>query len=287
LNLKEWLGPFRVQIAGGEIFIRDDVVDLVRFASSNDVLIGIVTNGTLLDGELGERLIDAGLGFLDISLDGVNPQTHDNIRGVNGVYEKAMSSILNINHLRKKKNSNLVMYLSTIVMGYNMNELVDIVHLVEREHLDGVMLHPLGPPHDEGPNWWERSDLWPKAEELNKLYRIIDTLISMKEEGARIINSIDQFMEMKPYFRDPSAWRGTNCPVGVTNFLLSVDGNIHFCLKQPPIGKYTDPLDQVWASEAARKMRSEIKACSLECSPGNFAFRRSLFKEIRRYLKYK
>ena len=78
----------RVQIARGEIFIRGDVIDLVSFASKNDALMGIVANGTLLDGQIGEGLIHAGLRYLDISLDGVKQRTHDNIRGVNGVYEK-------------------------------------------------------------------------------------------------------------------------------------------------------------------------------------------------------
>jgi len=82
LDLKDWLGPYRVQIAGGEIFLRDDIVELVHFASDHDILIGIVSNGTMIDQGMADRLMAAGLSYLDISIDGIHPETHDYIRGV-------------------------------------------------------------------------------------------------------------------------------------------------------------------------------------------------------------
>lgn len=287
IKLKEWLGPFRVQVAGGEIFIRDDIFDLVKFASENDVLAGVVSNGTLLDGERAERLIDAGLGYFDVSLDGINPETHDYIRGTTGVHEKALSVIRRVNELRKRKGSNLVMYAPVIVCGYNMNELIDVVHFVENENLDAVMFNPLGPACDADTKWWKKSDLWPKEGDLDKLYRIIDRLISMKMNGAKIINSVDQLHAMKAYFADPSSRSSNNCMVGMTNFLLSADGNIHLCFKMPPIGNYTDPFAYVWASKRAEEVRKRIKGCTYECSPGNLPYRRNLLQEMKRYLSFK
>ena len=287
LKLKEWLGPFRAQLAGGEIFIRDDIFDLVRFASKNDVLAGVVSNGTMLEGGKAEKLIDAGLGYFDVSLDGINPETHDYIRGCKGVHEKAVSVIRHVNALRKRKGNNLVMYVPAIVCGYNMNELVDLVHFVEKENLDAILFNPLGPACDADTRWWEKSDLWPKSGEINKLNRIIDKLISMKQHGAKIINSADQLKAMKAYFADPAFKKSNDCMVGMTNFLLSSDGNIHLCFKMPPIGKYSDSFAEVWTSKTAKNVRREIKRCPYECSPGNLPYRRNLFREIQRYLGFK
>ena len=287
VKLKKWLGPFRIQIAGGEIFIREDIFDLIRFASENGVLAGIVTNGTMLDRDRVERLIDAGLGYFDVSLDGVKPETHDYIRGYRGVHEKALSTIRITNELRKKKNSNMVMYVPAIICGHNMDELVDLVEFVDREGLDAVMFNPLGPACDSDTSWWERSDLWPRPNKLEKLGGIIDNLIAMKKGGAKIINSVDQLNEMKSYFNDPSLMRGGCCTVGVTNFLLSADGNIHFCFKMPPIGRHVDDFPKMWAGQRAREVRRQIKGCSYECTPGNLPYRRSLLKEIQRYLTFK
>jgi len=286
VKLKSWLGPFRVQLAGGEIFIRDDIFDLVAFASANNVLTGIVSNGTMLEGEQAEKLIDSGLGYFDVSLDGVKPETHDYIRGCKGVHEKAISVIRRVNQLRKRKGSDLVMYAPVIVCGYNMNELIELVRFVEDEDLDAVMFNPLGPACDADTRWWERSDLWPERGELGKLNHIIDQLISMKMHGARIINSVDQLHAMKAYFSDPSSRGANSCMVGMTNFLLSADGDVHLCFKMPPIGKHTDPFPKVWASQTARNVRREIRECTYECSPGNLPYRRSLLREIERYLRF-
>lgn len=286
IKLKEWLGPFRVQLAGGEIFLRDDIFDLISFASKNDVLAGVVSNGTLLQGEQAERLIDAGLGYFDVSLDGINPETHDYIRGAKGVHEKALSVIRRVNELRKRKGSQLVMYTPAIVCGYNMDELIDLVRFVENEDLDAVMFNPLGPACDADTRWWEKSDLWPRRGDLSRLNGIIDRLIMMKIDGARIINSVDQLHAMKTYFADPLSRSADDCMVGVTNFLLSADGNIHLCFKMPPIGKYTDSFADVWSSKRTEQVRMQIKRCTYECSPGNLPYRRSLLQEIKRYLSF-
>jgi len=287
VKLKRWLGPFRVQLAGGEIFIRKDIFDLVRFASENNVLAGVVSNGTMLEAEKAEKLIDAGLGYFDVSLDGMNPETHDYIRGCEGVHEKAISVIKHMNVLRKQKDSKLVMYAPVIVCGYNRKELVDLVYFAEEEGLDAVMFNPLGPACDADTMWWEKSDLWPKDGELAELNGVIDRLISMKKSGARIINSIEQLHAMKSYFSNPSFNCNDGCMVGMTNFLLSADGNIHLCFKMPPIGNHTEDFSAVWASKQAKTVRKEIKDCTYECSPGNLPYRRSLLREIQRYLGFK
>lgn len=287
VKLKEWLGPFRVQLAGGELFIRDDIFDLVKFASENDVLAGIITNGTLLDEEGAKRLIDSGLGYFDVSLDGIRPETHDYIRGIKGVHEKAISTIRRMNGLRKASGSNLVMYVPVIVNAYNMDELVDLVYFVEREGLDAVMFNPLGPACDADSKWWEKSDLWPDTNSLSRLQSVIGRLIAMKNQGARIVNSIDQLIAMKEYFADPISSCNNNCMVGMINFLLSADGNIHLCFKMPPIGYHTDSFREVWKSIIADNVRQDIKRCTYECSPGNLPYRRNLLREIQRYLNFK
>lgn len=287
IELRSWVGPYRLQIAGGEIFLRDDIVELVRFASSNDVLIGIVSNGTMIDQEMARELVGAGLSYLDISIDGIRPETHDYIRGVEGVYDKAILTIDNIKEHIKKANSNLSITVATVIMSTNMDELIDIVKWAQKEELNGVIFNPLGPTCDSDTQWYDKSELWPQKGALEKMDKILDQLILMKKGGAHILNSEEQLLEMKIYFRDPSIPRGDNCKVGVTNFLFSCDGEIHLCFHMPSIGNYKEPFKEIWHSEKARIVREMIKRCKYECSPGNFSYRRGLIKEIKRYLEYR
>jgi MoaA/NifB/PqqE/SkfB family radical SAM enzyme len=288
IGLKDWLGPYRVQIAGGEIFIRNDVVDLVKFASDNNILMGIVSNGTMLNEKIANNLIDSGLSYFDISIDGILPETHDYIRGVKGVYEKATASIQYLKKHRERTKSDLSITIATVIMGPNMGELVDIVKWVQEEGLNGIMFNPLGPACDSsGRHWYEKSELWPREQDMNKLNDSLDQLIEMKKNGAPILNSADQFVHMKTYFRNPAVAQGHNCMVGMTNFLMSCDGDVHLCFRMPSIGNFKNLPSQIWRSDNAKKVRKKIRQCSYECSPGNFIYRRSLIKEIQRYLQYR
>ncbi len=63
-----------VEYTGGETLLHPDIVELVRHASSHGFFERwIITNGYLLSAELIERLADAGLTNLQISVDGVTP----------------------------------------------------------------------------------------------------------------------------------------------------------------------------------------------------------------------
>jgi MoaA/NifB/PqqE/SkfB family radical SAM enzyme len=287
IELKNWLGPYRVQIAGGEIFLRDDIIELVRFTHNNVILIGIVSNGTMIDNEMANELVNAGLSYFDISIDGIRPETHDYIRGVGGVYDKAVATIQYLKNNSKKTNNPLSITVATVIMRSNMRELIDIVKWTQEEGLNGVIFNPLGPACDSDSQWYDKSELWPQKQDLQNLDNILDQLVAMKKDGAKILNSEDQFLEMKNYFRNPSMARGRNCRVGVTNFLISCDGEIHLCFHMPSIGSYREPPKEVWNSERAKKVRDMIKQCNYECSPGNFIYRRSLIKEIQRYLEYR
>lgn len=286
-QLRDWLGPYRLQIAGGEIFIRKDIVELVQFASERQILIGMVSNGTMITDNIAKELVMAGLSYFDISIDGIRRETHDYIRGVDGVYDKAMNAVRYLRNYRKELKRDLSIVSATVIMGPNMDELLDIAKWAEKAGLTGVLFNPIGPACDSDTEWYDKSELWPKKEELKKLNGILDELVSMKKAGAPIMNSEEQLIEMKEYFQNPSFCRGDDCRVGVTNLMMSCEGDAHLCFHMPAIGNFRQPLKEIWNSEKAKQVRRAIKKCSFECSPGNFIYRRGLIKEIQRYLQYR
>lgn len=92
-NIKEFkafLGkPCRVQFAGGEPLLRDDLPDLVEAVEKAGMPTRILSSGVLLTPEKADRLKAAGLGIVQISIEG-NQETHDSIRG-RGNYDKALA----------------------------------------------------------------------------------------------------------------------------------------------------------------------------------------------------
>ena len=283
-DLKKWIGPYRMQLAGGETFVRKDITEIIRFANDHHVLTGVVSNGTMITRELAREIVDSGLGYIHISVDGINAETHDYIRGIPGVHKKAMASLDYL--VEEAKGSGMSICMATIIMKKNMHELVDLVHFVEKKGLDGIIFNPLGPTIDSDSEWYKKTDLW--FDDLSEIYSILDKLIELKKKGAKILNPPEQFEAMKRYFKQPYIVSAGDCMVGVTNLSLTCDGYIHTCFKMPPLGNVRKITpQQAWDSENAREIRKKIKNCDIHCSQlGNFVYRRNLLSEIVRYVRY-
>lgn len=86
------LGAIRVFFTGGEPFIREDFLDILREAKRLKYAVYLSSNGTLISEEKAFQLADLGLEVLQISLDGLG-QTHDYLRGKKGAFEKAVKAI--------------------------------------------------------------------------------------------------------------------------------------------------------------------------------------------------
>jgi MoaA/NifB/PqqE/SkfB family radical SAM enzyme len=87
------LGVVRITFFGGEPLLRNDIVELTQYAHKVGMITRINTNGWLLNRELISKLKDAGLNLCDVSIDDPDPQTHNRLRGLPGIYKKAVEGI--------------------------------------------------------------------------------------------------------------------------------------------------------------------------------------------------
>ena len=79
-----------VNTVGGEPLVRPDIVECGRAITSRGFSWGTVTNGVLLDKQMLDRLLDAGLNTIAVSLDGLEPE-HNWLRG--NSFDGAMRAI--------------------------------------------------------------------------------------------------------------------------------------------------------------------------------------------------
>ncbi|MFO8055707.1 MAG: radical SAM protein [bacterium] len=80
--------------SGGEPLLREDLFELMHYSSEKGMRLTLSTNGTLITREMARELRTCGLGYVGISLDGME-QTHDKFRRVKGCFQKAMEGIEN------------------------------------------------------------------------------------------------------------------------------------------------------------------------------------------------
>jgi cyclic pyranopterin phosphate synthase len=83
------VGIKRVKITGGEPLLRPDVFEIVAKLSKLDGIdeVSMVTNGVYLDQETCDKLKQAGLRRINVSLDTLNPQAYATITGKNVVHK--------------------------------------------------------------------------------------------------------------------------------------------------------------------------------------------------------
>ncbi|MCM1302698.1 MAG: radical SAM protein [Lachnospiraceae bacterium] len=79
----------------GEPLLNPAIADMVRYAREADVVerIEIITNASLLTNELSDRLIDAGLDCIRISLQGMSDETYFNVCGKKVKVDSLFSNI--------------------------------------------------------------------------------------------------------------------------------------------------------------------------------------------------
>ena len=87
------LNVFEIRLGGGEPLLCDDVVSMVRYASSKGLAVWICTNGSLLNKRMANELKSVGLIGVKVSLDSCIPNKHNFLRGGYGSWETAISAI--------------------------------------------------------------------------------------------------------------------------------------------------------------------------------------------------
>jgi sulfatase maturation enzyme AslB (radical SAM superfamily) len=110
--------PFWVTISGGEPFLRDDLLEIVRALYDNcrPAIINIPTNG-ILHNRIPDRVKEIASYckgsqiIINLSLDDIE-ERHDAIRGVPGNFEKALKSF---NGLKKIHLDNLALGIHTVI----------------------------------------------------------------------------------------------------------------------------------------------------------------------------
>jgi len=85
------LGCKRVSLIGGEVFMREDWIEIVKALTSNKIKVCIITNGFLFSENIISTLKDCHIESVAVSIDGPE-QVHDKYRQ-SGSYQRAMRAI--------------------------------------------------------------------------------------------------------------------------------------------------------------------------------------------------
>jgi MoaA/NifB/PqqE/SkfB family radical SAM enzyme len=87
------LGVVEITLFGGEPLLRNDIDEIVSYARDLQMLPTVDTNGLLLSSERVATLKACGIACIKVSLDSPFSQVHDQLRGIDGCFEKAVAGL--------------------------------------------------------------------------------------------------------------------------------------------------------------------------------------------------
>ena len=87
------MGVLAILFTGGEVFVRDDIFEILEYAYKKRFAVDIFTNGTLLDGDKIIKLKALWLKGIHFSVYSHVPEKHDAITQVKGSFEKTLAAV--------------------------------------------------------------------------------------------------------------------------------------------------------------------------------------------------
>ena len=86
------MGVPLILFTGGEPLMREDIWELARHARSRGIKMALSTNGTLITPEVARRILECGIEYAGISLDGARAEIHDLFRHSPGAFDRATAA---------------------------------------------------------------------------------------------------------------------------------------------------------------------------------------------------
>ncbi|NVN89011.1 MAG: radical SAM protein [Desulfuromonadales bacterium] len=129
------LGLARFEINGGEPFVNTDYDEIVAAIDPQKFYINSVTNGWLLDEKLAHHLKAIGVDRIQISVDSLNAEEHDEFRQRRGSHARALQAV------EAARNAGLAVFVSTVVTKQRLysDEFIDFIKFFNGKDI-GVFL---------------------------------------------------------------------------------------------------------------------------------------------------
>lgn len=238
LQRLELLGNLRtgvITLSGGEPLLHPELDEIIEGIRKNATLAGLITNGYLLTADRVRRLNDAGLDYLQISIDNVMPD--DVSKKSLKVLDKKLQVLAENADFHVNINS---------VLGGGIHNPEDAL-VVGRRAMELGFTSTVGIIHDGD------GQLRPLADREREVF------LEMKKFEKKHFSRVNYFQENIANGQ-PSDWR---CRAGSRYLYVCEDGLVHYCSQQR--GFPAKPLEEYTIEDIRREYITQ-KSCAPFCT---------------------
>lgn len=243
-----------ITFTGGEIFTRNDFLDIYMYAKNKGFIIELYTNGALINDNIIELFKQYPPLLVDISLYGSCEETYQKVTGVSNAFNKVITNI------QKLIDAGIRVSLKAPVLNLYYNELTKIKEIANSFKIPFRTGFEIFPTIDNNKCVQDYSvplkdSLKYEFEEFSKRPRTFG-----KDGDYDIVN----LLETKPLFR---------CKLGRASCAIDYNGNMCPCMSFRHVGKpiTLEGFDDIWNSFSQYpKMRASNSYKCLSCKAYDF-----------------
>jgi radical SAM protein with 4Fe4S-binding SPASM domain len=248
-------GTFFLVFSGGEILLRKDCFEILRYARSLRFDVKLKTNAILIREKEAQRIRDLGVRQVQISIYSRRPEVHDAITKVRGSLERSLAAI------RFLKSQGLRVVIANVLMQHNLRDYPEVQGLAAELGV-GFTLDPTITPHIDGDT--SLLQLRISESDLRRLFR-----------DPGLVGDIEAFCA-PPAAAEEAVLDTLPCSAGHTACYISPYGDVFPCVQFPlPCGNLRRQrfLD-IWRnSKELNEVRSirlrDLPTCSGCCHVGS------------------
>ena len=256
-----WDWDFTVVITGGEPFLRKDIFDIFNYAKETKLNLEVVSNGSLINQEITDKIMLSGVKNIAISLDGAKEETHDSIRE-QGAFKKAIETLKELVAAKKKNGAGPQISVWTTIMKENTGELFDIITLVKDLGVECLVYHPVIVAQEDMQNTTSGARFWLRKEDIGKLKEQIDKITEYQKNHGLVAFLHDPYLWIK-HFEGSLTRKEWKCnPFVFVN--IGPDGEVRSCGRSFGNIKKMD-LSSCLNTAESHKARNIMKNCQKPC----------------------
>lgn len=137
--LESYPGASMVGLVGGEPLLHGDLDVLIDHAARRKMTVNLSTNGSLLDADRARSLLALPLGYINISLDGVDAEEFKRLRGGSPqMHATVRNNVERLADIRKSSGSSVKIYISFVTDQNNLHRMPELIQTGRELGVDTV-----------------------------------------------------------------------------------------------------------------------------------------------------
>lgn len=243
-----------VDVTGGEPLLRQDLCEVMKYATDLGFHWGMTTNGMLFTDELIQSLKKSRLQSVSISIDGLE-KTHDTFRGVPGSFQKIIENV------KKLQEADFLVHLqiTTVFSKSNIHEIEDLYKIflelgIKRWRL--MSIDPIGRT---------TNDLLVSPQETKYLLDFIKA--HKKDKQMKLLYGCPSFLglEYEKEVREHFFY----CRTGITVASILYNGDLYVCPNVPRVKNLiqgnirTNRFKDVWDNKYIEFRKIDRSKCEM------------------------